>query len=101
MIEIGDSFKSKIKVLESIFFKVNIHNYEFLRMLSWHISKYYYKKAIEDETQKNDAQLAAVDNHKSLQYFLRYVELTKQIQQNKILSNANFLYLDPECLISG
>ena len=50
MIEIGDSFKSKIKVLESIFFKVNIHNYEYLRMLSWHISKYYYKKAIEDET---------------------------------------------------
>ena len=39
-------FRNKLDFLKTIYTAINPYNYEYLRKISWYISKTYYKKAV-------------------------------------------------------
>lgn len=84
---------NKLKFLERVHQAINPHNYEFLRKICWHISKIYYEKATQSQ-QGGDLSRAQRENEAAALFLRRYEEHTKQIEQNFILMEAQFLAND-------
>lgn len=46
LLQIEKDFLRKLDFLKRIYSEINPYNFEYLRKISWHISKIYYKKAM-------------------------------------------------------
>ena len=66
---------NKLKFLDNVYKAINPYNYEFLRKISWYMSKTYYKKAVQSQN-RLDLRGAEHENEAAALFLRRYEEHT-------------------------
>ena len=85
----GDLVK-KIYFLERIAMRLSPYNFDFMRKISWIISKNYFKKSVLSQSTDN-LQAALREAKTSSEYLERYIKYECKIKGNRVLSECHFL----------
>ena len=90
LLQLESDLTKKIYFLERIAMRLSPYNLDFMRKISWVISKTYFKKSLFSQSTEN-LQAAIRETQTAIEYLERFAKYEGKIKNNRILVESHFL----------